>query len=138
MRIRVGTAMRAALVVLAVLLPACGGGQTDDHGQDSHGAAESVPEPVADAAEITVTAVDIDFRPAAIELDAAEPTNVTIVNEGETLHDFTLEEAGVHANVEAGQEITLGLAIDEPGTYQAVCTVPGHEEAGMVVDVTVR
>lgn len=110
-----------------------------DHGGDgmSHQALAAVNEPVAGAPEITVTAVDIDFRPERLELTAGEPINVTVVNAGATLHDFTLPEAGVHANVEPGEETITALVVDEAGTYQAVCTVAGHAEAGMVIEIVV-
>jgi uncharacterized cupredoxin-like copper-binding protein len=132
--------------LLAVLLVACGdGGATqaaDDGGGDGHGddhaAQESVIEPVDGAPEVTVTAMDIEFEPKTLEMTAGEPTNVTVVNEGAILHDFTVEEAGVHVNVEPGDSSTTSLTLDEPGSYQAICTVPGHEAAGMVVDITVR
>jgi uncharacterized cupredoxin-like copper-binding protein len=134
--------------VLALLLVACGGGDStgdqaggDDHAGDmsgDHAAQESVVEPVEGAPEVTVITRDIEFEPTTLELTAGEPTNVTVVNEGQALHDFTLEEAGVHVNVEPGESVTTAVTVDEPGTYQAVCTVPGHEDAGMVVEITVR
>ena len=129
-----------AVAVSAVVLAACGGGgatTAGDHGGD-HATEQAVGEPVEGARDVTVTAVDIDFQPATLELQAGEAVNVTVVNEGETLHDFTLEEAGLHVNVEPGQSVTAGVTIESPGTYRAVCTVPGHEEAGMVVDIEVQ
>lgn len=127
-----------AVFVLGALLAACGGGSAGggDHGGD-HAAESSVHEPVEGAPQVTLTATDIDYAPATLELTAGEPTNVTVVNDGEALHDFTLEAADVHANVEPGESVTTSVTIDEPGTYQAVCTVAGHEEAGMTVEVVV-
>ena len=122
-----------------LLLAACGGGGAvagGDHGD--HAAQEAVVEPVDGAPQVTVTAVDIDFQPETLELRAGEPVNVTVINDGEALHDFTVEEAGLHVNVDPGQSVTTGLTIDDPGTYRAVCTVPGHEDAGMVVDLVVQ
>ncbi len=137
------TARRAAVVVLALAMAACGGsggsgGEAEgEHGGD-HETSGSVHEPVDGAQTATVTAVDLDFKPAELTLQAGKPTNVTIVNKGETLHDFTLEEADVHVNVEPGSEVETAVTIDEPGSYKAICTVAGHEDAGMVVDVTVE
>ena len=131
-------------VVLA--LAACGGGSdtptvasSDDaaaHG-GGHSTSEQSAPAVDGAADVTVTAVDIDFQPAQLQLKAGEPVNVTIVNNGETLHDFTLEAADVHVNVEPGESETTALTIAEPGHYEAECTVPGHAEAGMTIDVVV-
>ena len=129
-------------LVAALLLAACGSGGPGPAGGGSahgggHAAAENVPPPVEGAPEITVNAVDIDFEPPTLELTAGEPTNVTVVNDGETLHDFTVEAADVHVNVEPGQSTTTAVTIDEPGTYEAKCTVEGHAEAGMTIKIVV-
>lgn len=130
-------------LVLVLLLAACGGsssteGQADagGHGGD-HAASESTAAPVEGATEITVKAVDIDFEPASLEVVAGDPVNVTVINEGETLHDFTLDAVAVHVNVEPGATKTTSFTIDEPGRYEAKCTVAGHAEAGMTIDVAV-
>ena len=148
----------AGVAVAALFLAACGGGanddaaSSDDHAMDGtemdgssemaddgggHTAMDEIAEPVEGAPEVEVSAVDIDFEPATLELTAGEPVNVKITNEGETLHDFTLEEADVHVNLEPGETKTTSLTVDEPGTYEAKCTVPGHAEGGMTIDVTV-
>ena len=127
-----------ALAVAGLLLVACGGGSSSggDHA-GGHEAESSVHDPVEGAPEVTLTATDIDYAPATLELTAGEPTNVTIVNDGDALHDFTLEVADVHANVEPGESVTTSVTVDEPGTYEALCTVAGHAEAGMTIEVVV-
>lgn len=125
----------------ALLLAACGGagpGSTVGEGHGgTHSGEEMLAEPVAGAPVVEVHAVDIDFEPATIELRAGRPVNVTVVNDGKSVHDFTLEQAEVHVNVEPGDSKVTSMTIDEPGTYTAVCTVEGHEEAGMTIDVVV-
>lgn len=87
---RLGT-MAAALVAV-FLLAACGGPSNTAGGHGGgHAASESTADPVEGASEITVNAVDIDFKPETIELVAGEPVNVTVVNDGRAMHDFTLE-----------------------------------------------
>lgn len=108
------------LVTAALLLAACGGSSgTDGAGAGGYGgghmASESLTAPVEGAPEVTVTAVDIDFEPARMDVTAGEPINVTVVNEGETLHDFTLDAADVHVNVEPGESKTTSLTIDRCG-----------------------
>jgi uncharacterized cupredoxin-like copper-binding protein len=138
------TVFLIATIVSAVVLTACGSGSGDgstagDEGAHGggHAASDQIAEPVEGAPEVTINAVDIDFKPAKIELPAGEPVNVTVANDGNTLHDFTLEDADVHVNVEPGETKTTSLTVDEPGTYKAKCTVAGHEEAGMTIDVVV-
>ena len=135
LRSRLPIAISAAL---ALVLAACAGSSTStaDHGGD-HAASEQVAEPADGARQVDVTAVDIDFEPQRLELAAGEPVNIVVTNKGETLHDFTLEAADVHLNVEPGATGTTSLTIDEPGEYEAKCTVAGHAEAGMTMQITV-
>jgi plastocyanin len=109
------------------------------HGGDDagHGPSTTV-DPVPGAREVTVSAVELAFEPAALTVDAGEAVNLTVRNDGALFHDWTLDEAGLHLNVDPGEEVTTALALDTPGTYAAVCTVRGHAEAGMVMTVIVR
>lgn len=129
---RPSTATVAAAAVL--LLAGCASGGA---GHGGHAAAESRHDPVDGAPAVTIDAVDIDYEPATLELTAGEAINLSVANSGTTLHDFTLEAADVHLNVGPGATEVTSLTIDEPGTYRAVCTVAGHEAAGMTVDVVV-
>jgi uncharacterized cupredoxin-like copper-binding protein len=124
-------AVLAGLASAAVLAACVSGGDHAGHADDS------VHAPVEGASEVTVAALDGDFQPESIDAVAGEPINVTVTNEGEALHDFTLEQADIHVNVAAGETKETSLTIDESGTYKAICTVPGHEESGMTVQVVV-
>ena len=147
----------ALLAALALLLAACapwsppGGGTPDGGGMphgdmpmsDMHGTARSAgedqaPAPVDDAEEIHVQATEMAFTPAEVDLAAGEPVNVTVVNDGQLFHDFVLDEAGVHLNLDPGEQASAALTLDEPGTYQAICTVTGHADAGMLLTVNVH
>jgi plastocyanin len=108
------------------------------HRSEDHHGAGMVVEPVDGAPEVGISAIDLDFEPGELELTAGEPVNVTVVNDGAIFHDWTLDEADVHLNVDPGEEAASAVVIDEPGTYEARCTVAGHAEAGMVMSVVVR
>src|SRR5919197_2621348 len=61
-------------------------------------------------------------------------------NTGKIQHDLTIEGAGIKETktplIDAGQSKDLSVDL-KPGTYTSYCTVPGHEQSGMRVKVTV-
>ena len=133
------------LAVSALVAAGCGTGGAEQgadaeggHAAGEHDHDDATHDPVEGAREVVVTATDLDFEPESLTMDAGEAVNVQVVNEGELFHDFTLDEPALHVGVEPGETQETSLAIDEPGTYEAVCTVPGHEEAGMVVTIEVE
>lgn len=84
-----------------------------------------------DAEEVTVEAGDLWFRPQTIEIPAGGTVNLTVENTGEVFHDLTITDLDLQVNVEAGDTTTSAVSVDIPGTYEFVCSVPGHEDGGM-------
>ena len=101
------------------------------------GHAEQAHDPIAGAPEVEVSATEMAFTPDTLTVEAGEPVNLTVTNDGAMFHDFDLEAAEVHLNFDAGEQARTALVIDEPGLYEAVCTVPGHASAGMVLTIEV-
>jgi nitrite reductase (NO-forming) len=97
----------------------------------SNRAVDSDTQPFAAANEVDVTAGDLWFEPTNITLDAGEPTNLTLTNSGRVFHDLTIPDLDVTLGADPGDTVTTGISIDEPGTYEFLCTVPGHADAGM-------
>ena len=112
------------------MLAAC----SDDDG----GTLEVVGTTVAGAEELVVEAFDFGYEPSTFELPAGEPVNLTMrVTSGG--HNLRIEGAGFQLPIfEEGDSAVGTVLIAEPGDYRLVCTVPGHEAAGMVGTVTVR
>jgi plastocyanin len=112
----------------------------EDHGAgnrgDMHGDVEDSP-PIAGARTVAVEADALRFSPDRLELVAGEPINVELTA-GDTFHDLVVDGVGFHLGADAGRTSTGGLQLDEPGTYTAYCTVPGHRSAGMELEVIVR
>jgi plastocyanin len=107
------------------------------HEAGDHGHADLIYPPVEGADEVTITMVDLAFEPHRLSLTAGEPINLRVINEGALFHDLTLDEPALHVNVDPGETEITGLVIDEPGTYEATCTVDGHADAGMLLTIQV-
>ena len=79
------------------------------------------------------------FSPPSITVKSGD--TVTAKNDGQSIHNLTLvdgnnELAGTD-NVDPGSSADLKVDVD-PGTYQMICTIPGHEDLGMAGDFTVE
>lgn len=135
------------LLILALIigvLAACGGG---GGGNGDTGAGE------AEAVTLEFSGFD-EFRydPDSVSVAAGAPVTVTFNNEGVLEHNWLLISsrtdptaateadaiAGATSGVQpAGESETFSFTAPPPGTYQYVCTVPGHAAGGMVGEFTV-
>ncbi|MDR7404241.1 MAG: cupredoxin domain-containing protein [Armatimonadota bacterium] len=115
----------AALAAVAVIVAGCGGG----------GPRGGQPAAPAEGA-ITVTETEWAIRFPGTPLKAGKATLV-IRNEGTIEHNFVIQGLGVEVDaIPAGgsRQVTVDL---RPGTYEVVCNIPGHLEAGMKTTITV-
>jgi len=103
-------------------------------GESATPAAADGPAPSGAA---TIEAVDIDWNPNEMTIPADTDVRVTIPNHGVTVHTFVIEELGIEAQMASGetQKVIINAAA---GTYQYICDVPGHAEAGMVGTLRVQ
>jgi manganese oxidase len=85
--------------------------------------------PVAAASEaVPVSLSEFDITPA--ELTASGPLEVT--NDGAMVHDLAVVDTDLQTPMlQPGETATLDISSLAPGTYTVICTVPGHEAAGM-------
>ncbi|HEX2030967.1 MAG TPA: cupredoxin domain-containing protein [Actinomycetota bacterium] len=109
----------------AGILAACGGGG------DAGGAQQRDGAETGGGAGTTLTMVDNAFEPA--ELTVSAGTEVELVNDGESIHNLTVD--GIDEDVEAGQSSSVTIDL-EPGEYRMVCEY--HEAQGMEGTLTVQ
>lgn len=103
------------------------------------------------AQHLTIELSEFAFTPADIALKADQPYVVTVTNVGDVKHEFTAGDffgsiafrkaedasgefkapAPHEIEVFAGQEIEMYLIPTAAGTYELVCEIEGHLEAGM-------
>ena len=133
------------LAMLALVAAGCGGDSDND-------------EPIQEGDTVTIEAKSaLTFSPEAVAVLAG--TTVTLVldnTDASTEHDLEVQEleaivveggaddhghgddgnvVAVHAD--AGKQASITFKAETPGTYRFVCTVPGHEDAGMFGELVV-
>ncbi len=129
------------LVVFAVIFASCAS-------NNSNGGSGGGPN------TIDVTMSDLKFTPNTWNVSAGSQVTVNIKNTGSVNHTWTVmktpisgsyksaDASNVYYNSEqvaAGTSKTVTFtAPSTPGTYQVICTVPGHFEAGMSGQLIVK
>jgi uncharacterized cupredoxin-like copper-binding protein len=111
------------------------------------------------SADLEVTTSDFQFSPDSWTVPAGEEISIDITNEGSVLHEWVLMQPGVSIEseadlpeteeelladfvyvedeVEAGATKTLTFTAPEAGTYQIICAIETHFDAGMEGSLTV-
>ena len=129
-----------ALAVLTLVIGACADGD-------------------AASTNLEVTTSDFQFSPNSWTVPAGEEISIDITNDGSVLHEWVLLRAGVNIDseadlpdteeellaefvyvedeVEAGANKTLTFTAPDVGTYQVICAIETHFDAGMEGSLTV-
>jgi nitrite reductase (NO-forming) len=123
------------------LTTACSGGAAAA-GNAPRAAATPASSSSTGARQVTVDVGNsMSFAPSAIDVRAGQPVELTLRNEGLIPHDFSISEGlsqPVKIEAGGGSNASTTFTIDRPGTYTFICSVPGHEAAGMRGTITAR
>jgi plastocyanin len=119
-------AVSAVLAVVSVFLVACGG-DDDDGGGGSSGGGGGGTE---------VEMVDFGYEPRTLSARAGQAVSLTVVNEGDQPHTFTIAGLVDSGRVEAGQSKSVSFTPTQAGTLTFFCTI--HGQASMSGTVTVN
>jgi uncharacterized cupredoxin-like copper-binding protein len=88
------------------------------------------------ATKVPVSETEFKITLASTALKAGEIT-FEAKNDGKIPHDLAIKQTGDKTKlIPPGGTAELKVTL-KPGTYELYCTVPGHEAAGMKVNVTV-
>jgi nitrite reductase (NO-forming) len=87
--------------------------------------------------QVTITASEFKFSPSTVQVPLGQPVTFTLDNKGAVEHDITLQAAGFTLLAKAGQVATGVFTFDKAGTFELVCSIPGHKDAGMKGTLTV-
>ncbi len=97
--------------------------------------------PVAGGGETyEVSMIDLAFEPADFTIPADTDVTVTVINNGQLPHYWQVVDQGIESPEAAGGDTTPhDVIVNLPaGTYDVICPVPGHAQAGMVGVLTVE
>jgi nitrite reductase (NO-forming) len=121
-----------AVAALLFVVSAC----TADSSGD--GATRQPAEPPAEAepVEFDIELGDLYVSPNNIEVPAGAPVILNVTNAGALPHDLVVRDGPGTRILDPGESesVTVGPFT---GNEQMICTIPGHEAAGMVMDVVV-
>jgi len=100
------------------------------------GGGNDAPAPAGDDA---INVVEKDF---AIAMDKttikAGAITINIKNNGPSPHNIEIKElTKASDNIDAGKSGSLAVDL-KPGTYTVICNIPGHEQLGMKMTLTVQ
>lgn len=108
----------------------------------SRGASPPSPAPQTGQQEqvVGVFMREFEFEPRPLKVKAGM-VRFRLVNRGTVDHDFGIPSLQGHNEhethlVKPGETKVVEIEM-KPGTYEAVCTIPGHKEAGMTVMIEV-
>ena len=110
------TRLMLAAGLVALLGVACGG---EDGEATAEAAGGSGGGGSANGSAVTLTAADFAFSPTSLTVSSGDTIRLT--NEDDAKHNFTVEEAGIDEDVDAGAATTVSLDGVEAGSYGFVC-----------------
>ena len=102
-------------------------------GDEAAGGASVAPGAPMD---VEVVLGDMFITPATLEVTPGTEVTFMVMNEGAMPHDFKVDGTEGTELLDPGAEATFTWTAPEADA-QAWCTVPGHKEAGMLMDITV-
>lgn len=132
MKRTITTLLLPALILLAA---ACGGG-SDTEGTQTPAPADAGTPAAAGSGSVEFVATEFAFDPSEASVPADTDITVSLRNDGNIEHDWSIKDQDLNILAAAGQTGTGTLNLP-PGTYTFYCSIPGHEAAGMVGTLTV-
>lgn len=105
------------LVLLAMIFAACGsedsGGSSNSNDSDAGGGGP--------AQSVEVTAKDFEFVQGGLDVDPGAEVTVTLTNDGETAHTFTIDDLDFEIQAEAGQSTEGTFTVPDSGLLAYHC-----------------
>ncbi|HKP54111.1 MAG TPA: cupredoxin domain-containing protein [Chloroflexia bacterium] len=122
----------ALVGVLMLSMTGCG----SDTAQPVPTTGTSNTTPQAGAQEVRIVAKDNLFDPKSYTVEAGKPIKLTVVNEGQEVHEVEVKTLLPETKLSPGQTKSVDLQSLQPGTYKLYCEI--HEDQGMEGEFIVK
>ncbi|MFP5321008.1 MAG: multicopper oxidase domain-containing protein [Acidimicrobiia bacterium] len=86
---------------------------------------------------LDVTLGDMFIEPSSITVPAGTDLTLAVTNDGAMPHDLALADGTGTPMLEPGERVEQHFGV-MTATTEAWCTVPGHREAGMILEIVVE
>lgn len=97
----------------------------------------SAPAPSDSSKTQEVTAVSFKFTPTTMNFGVGDTVTFNLKST-DIPHNFMAAPLGLSLSVDGGKIATQTVMLKKAGSYKAVCTLPGHEGAGMTATINVK
>jgi plastocyanin len=77
---------------------------------------------------------DYYFNPTVLTGKSGQKLTITVKNEGDTTHNFSLDQEHINQDVQAGKEITVSVTFPKSGDLEFYCAF--HRSLGMIGELT--
>jgi len=130
---RTRPALAIATVAAVLLLGACGddNGGSDSSGSDSGGGSDPVQlsgevndegtEDATGSDSLEVEADDFSFGPTFIKATPGSTLTLTVTNEGDANHTFTVDDENIDTEVEPGASADVDVTVPDDGSVNFYC-----------------
>jgi plastocyanin len=86
-----------------------------------------------DGEALEVTASDFSFDPTTLEVEPGAEVTVTLINDGEAEHSFSIEDPEVEVEAEGGEEAETSFTAPDEGTLDFFCKYHPTQMTGELV-----
>ena len=119
----------AAALLMGLLLAACGGDDSSSSTPKLSGSVNDKGTQTVSGSTLKLEADDFYFKPTFIDAKPGTKLTVTIENEGQNTHTFTIDSAKVDEEMSPGKDATVTVTVPSSGNLNFYCRF--HRGQGM-------
>ncbi len=86
--------------------------------------------------DVAVSAEGFAWAPGVVTYDASTSSGLWIDNRDLSQHELAVPDLGIDVPLPAFKARRIDLGDVQPGTYQIICTIPGHESMTATLEIT--